>query len=512
MNKKNNMLIILDGLGLDNRKEGNAFYLADTPNIDYLMKNYPTTEIIASGEGVGLPSGQMGNSEVGHLNIGAGRIIYQNLLKINNSVRDGSIKQNVVLQDAILSAKENNKALHLIGLLSDGGVHSHETHLYAMLEMARDDELKDVYIHVILDGRDVSPNAGIDSIKRLEDKINQLGVGKIATISGRYYAMDRDKNWERTILSYDTIVSAIGQEIEDVEFYVNESYHNEITDEFIEPRLVKGYKGVNDGDSVIFYNFRPDRARQLTRAIVDKEFDGFERSKTVNVNFVTMTEYDKTITGVKIAFGEEIPEKTMGEYLSDLGLTQLRIAETEKFAHVTYFFNGGVQKEFPGEDRILIPSPKVATFDLKPEMSAYEVTDNVVEAIDSEKYNFIVLNFANCDMVGHTGIIGAAVKAVEAVDFNLGRVIKKLKEKNGQALITADHGNCEVMMDENGNPVTAHSTNPVPLILFNYKDNKCKLKSGGRLCDLSPTLLDMMDIEKPAEMTGNSLLEKGDNI
>ena len=511
MNNKNNMLIILDGLGLSPRHEGNAFFLADTPVIDKLMKDYPNTEIIASGEGVGLPSGQMGNSEVGHLNIGAGRIIYQNLLKINNSVRDGSIKQNIVLQDAILKAKENNKALHLIGLLSNGGVHSHEDHLYAIMDLAKAQNLEKVYIHVILDGRDVSPHAGIESIEKLENKIEQINLGQIATVSGRYYAMDRDKNWERTISAYNTIVSAKGPEIEYLDYYIKDSYNKNITDEFINPGVIKGYEGMNDGDSVIFYNFRPDRARQLTRAIVDKDFDGFVREKTVNVNFVSMTEYDKTITGVSIAFGEEIPENTMGEYLSSLGKTQLRIAETEKFAHVTYFFNGGVQREFKGEDRILIQSPKVATFDLKPEMSAYEVTDNVVKAIDSEKYNFIVLNFANCDMVGHTGILGAAVKAVEAVDFNLGRVVDKLKEKNGMALITADHGNCEVMFDENGQVVTAHSTNPVPLILFNYHKD-CKLKKGGRLCDLSPTLLDMMGIEKPKEMTGNSLLEKGENI
>ncbi len=511
MNRKNNMLIILDGLGLSNKTEGNAFYMADTPVLDNLFKVYPHTELIASGEGVGLPSGQMGNSEVGHLNIGAGRIIYQNLLKINNSVRDGSIKQNVVLQDSILNAKENKKALHLIGLLSDGGVHSHESHLYALLEMAKENELKEVYIHVILDGRDVSPNAGIESIRKLEEKISILGIGQIATISGRYYAMDRDKNWERTIKAYDAIVTGLGTEINDVDFYVKDSYMKNVTDEFIEPRLVEDYKGINDGDSVVFYNFRPDRARQLSWALVDKDFSGFVRSKIVSVNFVTMTEYDKTLSGVNIAFGEEIPINTMGEYLSSLGLTQLRIAETEKFAHVTYFFNGGIQKEFPGEDRILIQSPKVATFDLQPEMSAYEVTDNVIEAIDSEKYDFIVLNFANCDMVGHTGIIGAAIKAVEEVDKNLGRVLSKLKEKNGRALITADHGNCEVMLDENGNPVTAHSTNPVPLILFNYEEN-VGLNSGGRLCDLSPTMLDIMNIAKPEEMTGKSLLKKGENI
>lgn len=508
MNIKNNMLIILDGLGLGRNYEGNAFFLAHTPNIDRLFEDYPMTQIVASGEGVGLPAGQMGNSEVGHLNIGAGRIIYQNLLKINNAVRDGSIKENFFIKDAMIKARETGKALHLIGLLSEGGVHSHQNHLFALLEMAKENDLSDVYIHVILDGRDVSPNAGIESIKKLEDVIAEIELGKIATISGRYYAMDRDKNWERVQKAYDTIVCASGEEVANIEQYVSYSYQNNVTDEFIIPKIIEGYKGMNSGDSVIFYNFRPDRARQLTRSIVDRNFDGFVRKKEVGVNFVTMTEYDKTLTGVIIAFGEEIPKNTIGEYLSGLGMTQLRIAETEKFAHVTYFFNGGIQTEFPGEDRILIPSPKVATFDLQPEMSAYEVADNVVEAIDSEKYNLIVLNFANCDMVGHTGVVSAAIKAVEAVDFNLNRVLTKLKEKNGAALITADHGNCELMIGENSEPITSHTTNPVPLVLFNY-DGSTKLKTGGKLCDLAPTILDMMNIVKPAEMTGISLLEKG---
>ncbi len=364
-----------------------------------------------------------------------------------------------------------------------------------------------MYVHVILDGRDVSPHAGIESIKKLLGKMEQLKIGKIATISGRYFAMDRDNNWERAQRSYDTIVCGKGVPVNDVEYYINESYHNKVTDEFIEPRILQGYTGMENDDTVIFYNFRPDRARQMTRAIVEEDFKGFLREKVVKVNFVTMTEYDKTIEGVRIAFGEEIPNNTLGEYLSRKGLTQLRIAETEKYAHVTFFFNGGVERKFDGEDRILVPSPKVATFDLKPEMSAFEVADETINAIDSGKYDLIVLNFANCDMVGHTGIIPAAVSAVEAVDTNLGRVLDKLKEKGGSALITADHGNCEIMKTEDGQPVTSHSTNPVPLILFNY-DKGVGLKSGGRLCDLSPTMLDMMNIEQPEEMTGNSLLER----
>lgn len=507
MTRKTNMLIILDGLGLGRDYDGNAYTLANTPILDNLNLEYPKSELVASGEGVGLPSGQMGNSEVGHLNIGAGRIVYQNLLKINNALRDGSLKDNEVLKSSMLMARGAGRAVHFIGLLSDGGVHSHEEHLYGMLELAKELEISQVYVHVILDGRDVSPHAGIESIKRLLEKMEQLKIGKIATISGRYFAMDRDNNWERTQRSYDTIVCGKGVPVNDVEYYINESYHNKVTDEFIEPRILQGYTGMENDDTVIFYNFRPDRARQMTRAIVEEDFKGFLREKVVKVNFVTMTEYDKTIEGVRIAFGEEIPNNTLGEYLSRKGLTQLRIAETEKYAHVTFFFNGGVERKFDGEDRILVPSPKVATFDLKPEMSAFEVADETVNAIDSGKYDLIVLNFANCDMVGHTGIIPAAVSAVEAVDTNLGRVLDKLKEKGGSALITADHGNCEIMKTEDGQPVTSHSTNPVPLILFNY-DKGVVLKSGGRLCDLSPTMLDMMNIEQPEEMTGNSLLER----
>lgn len=507
MGKKTNMLIILDGLGIGREYDGNAYYLANTPVLDSIRKEYPTSELVASGEGVGLPSGQMGNSEVGHLNIGAGRIVYQNLLKINNALKDGTLKNNEVLKSSLLLAKGANRAVHFIGLLSDGGVHSHEEHLYGMLELSKELEIPEVYVHVILDGRDVSPHAGIISVRRLLDKMEELEIGSIATISGRYYAMDRDNNWERTKRAYDTIVVGKGVPVEDIEYYINESYHNKITDEFMEPRIVFGYTGMEDGDTVVFYNFRPDRARQLTRAIVDEDFQGFLREKKVNVNYVTMTEYDKTIKGVRIIFGEDIPSNTLGGYLSKKDLTQLRIAETEKYAHVTFFFNGGVERKFDGEDRILVPSPKVATFDLKPEMSAFEVGDETVKAIDSGKYDLIVLNFANCDMVGHTGIIPSAIRAVEAVDFNLGKVITKLKEKGGSALITADHGNCELMLTDDGQPITSHSTSPVPLILFNYENN-VGLKSGGRLCDLSPTLLDMMDIEQPEEMTGNSLLER----
>lgn len=507
MTKKNNMIIILDGIGVGKEYPGNAFYQAKTPVIDSLLENYPNTEIIASGEGVGLPSGQMGNSEVGHLNIGAGRVVYQSLLKINNSIKDGSYKENQVIRSNMLKAIEKDKAIHLLGLLSPGGVHSHEKHLYALIELAKELGSKEVYIHIILDGRDVSPHEGRESIKRLIEKIDEIGIGKIGSISGRYYAMDRDNNCERTEKAYDVIVCGEGVPVDDVQFYLEDSYKNNITDEFVIPRAMRDYPGMKDGDTVIFYNFRPDRARQLTRSIVDDDFIGFLRKEEPKVNFVTMTEYDKTIENVEVALGESSPENTLGEYISDLGLNQLRIAETEKYAHVTFFFNGGVEVEFPGEDRILVPSPKVPTFDMKPEMSAYEVTDRVLEAIESEKYDFIVLNFANGDMVGHTGIIPAAIKAVEAVDFNLGRVLDKLKEVNGSALITADHGNCETMLTDDNQTVTSHTTNPVFLILYNY-DKDYILKKGGRLCDLAPTILEMMDLDKPEEMTGSSLLEK----
>ncbi len=508
MTKKNNMLIILDGYGIGKEYEGNAIYLANKPNIDLLALKYPQSKISASGVDVGLPAGQMGNSEVGHLNIGAGRIIYQTLLKINNAIQDGTIFMNTELREAVNRAKNSNSTLHLMGLLSDGGVHTHETHLYALLKLAKDLGAEDVMVHVILDGRDVSPNAGIQSIKLLQEKMNKIGVGKIATVSGRYYAMDRDNNWQRTKLAYDAIVEAQGEKIYDVLDYVTHSYEEKVTDEFMSPRVVGDYSGMKDGDSVIFFNFRPDRARQMTRAIVSDVFDGFERPRTLNTFFVTMTEYDKNITNVRVAFTEEAPKNTIGEYVSSLGYSQLRIAETEKYAHVTFFLNGGIETKFEGEDRILVPSPKVATFDLMPEMSAYEVTDKVVEAILALKYEMIILNFANPDMVGHTGNIPAAIKAVEAVDECLGKVLDALEKTNGTAIITADHGNVEMMLGEHHEVITSHTTDLVPVYLYNYEDG-VTLKDGGRLCDLAPTLLDIMGLEQPAEMTGFSLLERG---
>lgn len=504
---KNNMIIICDGVGIGKCDDSNAFYLAKTPTFDYLFENYPTTKIQASGEDVGLPKGQMGNSEVGHLNLGAGRIIYQNLLKIQRDIDDGRFFQNEELKSAIESSAQNKKALHLIGLLSDGGVHSHENHLYALLQMAYDLGEDEIYVHIITDGRDVSPVSGEKFVANLEKRLKELGRGKIATISGRYYAMDRDNNYDRIEKAYNAIVMGKGDYVESIDNFIKDSYEADVTDEFLYPTVAAGYKGIEDGDSVIFYNFRPDRARQLTRAISEKEFNGFEREKVVDVNFVTMTVYDSDLQNVKVAYTNKAPEMTMGEYLSKKGLNQLRIAETEKFAHVTYFFNGGIEEKFEGEDRILIPSPKVATFDLKPEMSANEITDKVLEAIDSEKYDFILLNFANGDMVGHTGVMEAAIKAVETVDSNLKRILDKIKEVGGNCLITADHGNCDYMHDEEGNVITAHSTNPVMLVLYNYTKGY-SLKSGGRLCDVSPTMLEMMGLSKPLEMEGESLLIK----
>lgn len=505
MSRKNNMLIILDGFGIGKDYDGNAIYLAKKPTLDFLFSNYPHNKIYASGEEVGLPQGQMGNSEVGHLNIGAGRIVYQNLLKINNSIKDGSFFKNEVLKNGLKKAYDNQKALHLMGLLSDGGVHSHEEHLYALLKLAKAMNLNKVYIHVFLDGRDVSPHQGKDSIKKLIEKTDEIGIGEIATISGRYYSMDRDKNWARTELSYDAIVSAKGIEFKSPVSLIENFYKRDITDEFIEPCVSENYEGIEDGDTVVFFNFRPDRARQITRAVTDDEFSGFVRKKAVKTDFITMTNYDSTISNVKVVFDDEIPKNTIGEYMSSLNLKQLRIAETEKYAHVTFFLNGGKEVKFEGEDRILVSSPKVATFDLKPEMSAFEVTEKLVEEIKKKKYDLIVLNFANPDMVGHTGNIPAAVKAVETVDFCLKNITDALLETNGTALITADHGNCEYMKDDLGNPVTSHTTNLVPIVLFNY-DKGAILKDGGRLCDLAPTILDMMNLEKPEEMTGNSIL------
>ena len=498
------MLMILDGFGITNHTEGNAIKEANTPNIDFLMNNYPNTLINASGEAVGLPDGQMGNSEVGHTNIGAGRIVYQELTRITKSIDDGSFKEIKEFNDAIDNCIKYNTNLHIMGLVSDGGVHSHINHLFGLLDFCKYKNFDRVYIHAYTDGRDTSPTSGINYIKQLEDKIKELGIGKIVSVSGRFYAMDRDKRWNRIEKAYDAVVNAIGDNYNTAEELINESYKNDVTDEFIVPALVDGGKSIENNDSIIFFNFRPDRARQLTRAITEKDFNEFDK-KDIDTYFVTMTPYDDTLTNVHIAFKKEELKNTFGEYISNLGYTQLRIAETEKYAHVTFFFNGGVETEYKNEDRILVPSPKVETYDLKPEMSANTVRDKVLEAIDSDKYNVIILNFANTDMVGHTGKIDAAIKAVETVDTAIGMIYKKIEEKNGILLVTADHGNAEKMIDyEDNSPFTAHTTNKVPLIITK---KGLKLKEG-RLCDITPTMLDIMNLSKPEEMTGESLIER----
>ena len=507
MSKRTKLLMILDGFGNTEDNEGNAISKANKPNINKLMATCPKAQIFASGEAVGLPEGQMGNSEVGHTNIGAGRIVYQDLTRITKSIEDGDFFSIPEFVDTIENCIQNDKSLHIMGLLSDGGVHSHERHLYALLELAKRRGLEKVYIHCFMDGRDTLPASGEGYIQKLEDKIEEKGVGKIATISGRFYAMDRDKRWERVKKAYDAIVYGEGEKSSNPIQAIEDSYQKEVFDEFVVPTVImagdKPVATIQDGDSIIFFNFRPDRARQLTRALVDESFEGFE-TKKFNINFVCMTEYDETMPNVKIAFKAESLKNTFGEYISNRGLTQLRIAETEKYAHVTFFFNGGEEKQYPGEDRILIPSPKVETYDMQPEMSAYLVTDKVVEAINEEKYDVIVLNFANSDMVGHTGNMEAAKKAIEAVDVCVGKIINALNKHNGIMLMTADHGNAEQMIDEKtGEPFTSHTTNPVPIILYGLDNVELK---DGRLADIAPTLLDIMELEKPKEMTGESLL------
>ena len=507
MKDKVTMLMILDGFGDNKNKEGNAIKIANTPNIDKLMKKYPNTDIFTSGLHVGLPEGQMGNSEVGHTNIGAGRIVYQELTRITKSIEDGDFFSNSELVGAIENCKKNHSKLHVMGLLSDGGVHSHVRHLYAILELAKRKDFEDVYVHCFLDGRDTPPASGEGFIAELEKKMEEKGVGKIASITGRFYAMDRDKRWERVQKAYDALVNGIGEKYASATQAIEDSYQKEIFDEFVLPTLIcnndEPIATIGANDSVVFFNFRPDRAREITRSLVDKEFTGFER-KYFPLYYVCFTNYDDTIENVHIVFKKDEIKNTFGEIISKKGLTQLRIAETEKYAHVTFFFNGGEEKQYKGEDRILIPSPKVETYDLKPEMSAIEVTDKVVEAIESQKYDCIILNYANPDMVGHTGSLEAAIKAIETIDTCVGRVVEAIEKVNGVVLITADHGNSEQMIDyTTGEPHTAHTTNPVPLILVG---KKATLKSG-RLADLAPTMLDIMGIEKPAEMTGTSLIE-----
>ena len=509
MNRKPVMLMILDGFGINPNEKGNAVAIANTPNIDKLKKTWPTTIIHTSGLDVGLPEGQMGNSEVGHTNIGAGRIVYQDLTRITKSIQDGDFFSIKEFSDAIDNCKKNNSNLHIMGLLSDGGVHSHIRHLIALLEFAKRKDFENVYVHCFMDGRDTPPTSGEGYIAKLEEKMKEKGVGKIATIEGRFYAMDRDKRWNRVKEAYDAMVNGVGEEATSAVGAIEASYQKEVFDEFVKPTVIRNGDSpvatIKDNDSVIFFNFRPDRAREITRTLVDKDFNEFE-TKKMNLFFVCFTQYDETMPNVKIAFKPETLVNTFGEYISKKGLKQLRIAETEKYAHVTFFFNGGEEKEYEGEDRILVPSPKVETYDLKPEMSALEVTDKVVEAINSGKYDSIILNYANPDMVGHTGSLEAAVKAVETIDGCVGKVVEAIEKQNGVLIITADHGNAEQMIDyKTGEPQTAHTTNPVPLILVGLEGVKLK---EGKLADLAPTMLDIMGLEKPQEMTGESLIEK----
>ena len=503
------VLIIMDGFGLNPSDYGNAIKAANTPNLDKYMAECPFTSIGASGMDVGLPDGQMGNSEVGHTNIGAGRVVYQELTRITKSIADGDFFENPVLKGAISRCKERKSALHIMGLLSDGGVHSHNAHLFALLELAKREGCEKIYVHCMLDGRDVPPTSGADFIAQCEQKCAQAGAG-IATVMGRYYGMDRDTRWERVEKAYAAVAYGEGVQASSPVEAVTESYRTIdeqgkfITDEFVRPTVFEGGAPVQNGDSVIFFNFRPDRARELTRAFVDPDFTGFERKTgLLDIEFVCMTEYDATMPRVKVAFGPKALTMTLGETLSRAGRTQLRIAETTKYAHVTFFLNGGEEVCFKGEDRVLIPTPNVATFDLKPEMSAYEVRDAVVERILTGRYDAVVLNFANCDMVGHTGIFPAAVRAVEAVDTCVGDVVDAARKMGGVALITADHGNADKMFEPDGSPFTAHTTNPVPFIVAG-KD--VKLREGGRLCDIAPTMLLLLGIDKPAEMDGVSLI------
>ena len=510
--KKPVVLCIMDGFGYNADDYGNAIKAANTPRLDDIFANNPLTYIGASGMDVGLPDGQMGNSEVGHTNIGAGRVVYQELTRITKSITDGDFYENEAFLKAVDNCKKNDSALHLIGLLSDGGVHSHITHLFALIDLAKKNGIEKVYIHCLLDGRDVPPTSGVDYIEQLQNELNRLGVGKIATVMGRFYAMDRDNMWDRVGMAYNAMVNREGIKSSNALEAVKESYKTidedgkYLTDEFVLPTVVDGGAPISANDSVVFFNFRPDRAREITRTFVDPDFKGFERKAFFPLCYVCMTQYDALMPNVDVAFKPEVLINTMGEYLSKLGKTQLRIAETQKYAHVTFFYNGGEEKNYPGEDRVLIDSPKISTFDLKPEMSAYEVCDAACEKILSGAYDVVILNYANCDMVGHTGIFDAAVKAVEAVDECVGKLVDAVKQMDGVILITADHGNADKMYEEDGSPFTAHTTNLVPLAIVG-KD--CVLKEkGGRLCDLSPTMLDIMGIEKPKEMTGESLIQK----
>ncbi|MFI3225964.1 MAG: 2,3-bisphosphoglycerate-independent phosphoglycerate mutase [Clostridia bacterium] len=497
-------LIILDGYGEAADTDRNAVSKANTPNLDKIRAEHSVCTLKCSGLDVGLPDGQMGNSEVGHTNIGAGRIVYQELTRITKGIKDGDFFENADLLSAVNHAKNNDTALHIFGLLSNGGVHSHTEHLFALLELAKRNGLTKVYLHGFMDGRDTPPASGIDFVKETEAKIAEIGVGAIATLSGRYYAMDRDARWDRVEKAYNALVLGQGEKGDSAVSVMEQSYANGLTDEFILPTIICEDGIINSNDAVIFANFRPDRAREITRTLVDPNFDGFQRQKTVELKYVCFTQYDASMPNVSVAFKPQSLANTFGEYISDLGLTQLRIAETEKYAHVTFFFNGGVEKVYPGEERALIKSPDVATYDLQPEMSAAELTDKVIENIESGKFDVIILNYANCDMVGHTGNFDAAVKAVEAVDTQVGRVIESLNAHCGTALITADHGNADQMFEADGvSPFTAHTTNPVSLMLVG---SSAKLEDGS-LCDIAPTMLELLGLAQPAEMTGKSLIK-----
>ena len=511
MSKQTTLLLILDGFGINDNMQANAIAEASKPNLDAIMKKYPTVKGYASGMAVGLPDGQMGNSEVGHLNMGAGRIVYQQLTSITKAIQDGDFFKNEALLKAMNVCKTNNSALHLFGLLSDGGVHSHIDHLYGLLEMAKKEGLEKVYVHAFLDGRDTPPASGKDFVAALVAKMKEIGVGEIASLSGRYYAMDRDNRWDRVEKAYNAIALGKGEEGTDPVQVVADSYANDVNDEFVLPTVITkdgaAIGSIKPEDSVIFFNFRPDRAREMTRVFCDPEFNGFERERIGNT-FTTFTQYDITMPNTEVCFVPEELTNTFGEFLAKNGKTQLRIAETEKYAHVTFFFNGGEEDANEGEDRVLVASPKVATYDLQPEMSVPEVTEKLEAAIRGGKYDVIICNFANPDMVGHTGNLEAAKKAIEAVDTAVGKVITAIEETNGYAFICADHGNAEQMVDpETGGAFTAHTTNPVPFILVNYKEG-VTLKEGGKLADIAPTLIEMMGMEKPAEMTGESLLVK----
>ena len=512
MSKKPTVLMILDGYGLNDNTTGNAVAQGKTPVMDKLMAEYPFVKGYASGLAVGLPDGQMGNSEVGHLNMGAGRIVYQDLTKITKAIQDGDFFENKALLAACDNVKANDSALHMFGLVSDGGVHSHNEHIYGLLELAKRQGLKKVYVHCFLDGRDTPPASGKEYVEQLEEKMKEIGVGEVASVMGRYYAMDRDNRWDRVEKAYNALVKGIGETAMSGPAGIQASYDADTTDEFVLPTVVMKdgapVATIKDNDSIIFYNFRPDRAREITRAFCDDNFGGFDRGARIKTTYVCFTEYDVTIENKLIAFTKEEITNTFGEFLAKNGLKQARLAETEKYAHVTFFFNGGVEEPNEGEDRILVKSPKVATYDLKPEMSAYEVCDKLVEAIKSGKYDVIIINFANPDMVGHTGVEAAAIKAIEAVDECVGRAVEAVKETNGQMFICADHGNAEQLIDdETGEPFTAHTTNPVPFILVNA-DPAYKLREGGCLADIAPTLIELMGLEQPAEMTGKSLLVK----